>query len=454
MRSIWAVAVNTIRQALRMKLVIAFTVMLLILLPVIGATMTGDGTLKGRLQTFVSYGLSLTSFLLCLLTIIISIYSLTSDIEQRQIYTVITKPIRRFELLCGKLFGVVLLNTVLLILFSAMIYFITVYMPRFSDASPAEIELAKSEFFTARASLMLSAADVRKEVAETYNKLEKSGQLPTEIPVNNIMAWLTSQKRLEKQAATVGHDLLWEFYNVKPLDANQDLFVKFKYDVAVNPADLHIFGRWEIGDDRQIRYGSKIETPIYRFDRKDLIRTFYEIKVPADAIAKDGYLAVRFINVPVNNTTVIFPLNDGLEVLYSCDTFTANFVRATILILMRLVFLACLGMFAASFLSFPVAVLLCLAVFFTGTISGFIFESFGALSGNVSWIYYYAVKPIFQLVPQFDKFSPAQFLVPARLLSWSLLAKAVVFMVCIKAMLLFLIAILIFSYREIAKVII
>ncbi|MCK5473489.1 MAG: hypothetical protein KAI59_05605 [Planctomycetes bacterium] len=454
MRSIWAVAVNTIRQALRMKLVIAFTVMLLVLLPVIGATMTGDGTLKGRLQTFVSYGLSLTSFLLCLLTIIISIYSLTSDIEQRQIYTVITKPIRRFELLLGKLLGVVLLNTVLLILFSAMIYFITIYMPRFSGASPAEIELAKSEFFTARASLMPSAADVRKEVAETYNKLEKSGQLPTEVPANNIMAWLTNQKRLEKQAAAVGHDLLWEFYNVKPLDANQDLFVRFKYDVAVNPADLHILGRWEIGDDRQIRYGSKTETPIYRFDRKDLIRTFYEIKVSADAIAKDGYLAVRFINVPANNTTVIFPLNDGLEVLYNCDTFAANFVRAVILILLRLIFLACLGIFAASFLSFPVAVLLCLAVFFTGTISGFIFESFGALSGNVSWIYLYTVKPIFQLVPQFDKFSPAQFLVPARLLSWSLLAKAAVFMVCIKAVFLFLMAILIFSYREIAKVII
>ena len=268
------------------------------------------------------------------------------------------------------------------------------------------------------------------------------------------MAWLTNQKRLEKQAAAVGHDLLWEFYNVKPLDANQDLFVRFKYDVAVNPADLHILGRWEIGDDRQIRYGSKIETPIYRFDRKDLIRTFYEIKVSADAIAKDGYLAVRFINVPANNTTVIFPLNDGLEVLYNCDTFAANFVRAVILILLRLIFLACLGIFAASFLSFPVAVLLCLAVFFTGTISGFIFESFGALSGNVSWIYLYTVKPIFQLVPQFDKFSPAQFLVPARLLSWSLLAKAAVFMVCIKAVFLFLMAILIFSYREIAKVII
>ena len=93
MRRIWAVATNTIKQALRMKIAVVFVILLLVLLPVLGMTTTGDETLKGRLQTFVSYGLSLTSFLLCLLTIIISIYSVTSDIDQRQIYTVITKPI-------------------------------------------------------------------------------------------------------------------------------------------------------------------------------------------------------------------------------------------------------------------------------------------------------------------------------------------------------------------------
>ncbi|MHC4665531.1 MAG: hypothetical protein ACYS9T_06180, partial [Planctomycetota bacterium] len=122
MHSVWAVAINTIKQALRMKIAAVFIVLLIVLLPIMGFSMTGDGTLKGRLQTFVSYGLSLTSFLLCLLTIAVSIYSLTSDIVQRQIYTVLTKPIRRFQLLVGKLLGVILLDAALLVLFSAIIY--------------------------------------------------------------------------------------------------------------------------------------------------------------------------------------------------------------------------------------------------------------------------------------------------------------------------------------------
>ena len=459
MRSIWAVATNTLKQAIRMKIAAVFIILLIVLLPAMGVSMTGDGTLKGKLQTFVSYGLSLTSLLLCLLTIVISIYSLTSDIQQRQIYTVVTKPIRRFQLLFGKLLGIILLDVALLALFSAVIYAVIIYTPKFYRASQAERARANNEFFTARAGLTPPEVDVTQEVIDTYNRLEKTGQLPLGVSDNkfsreNYIEALTQRIKLGKRAVAVGHELVWEFDDVKPLDPNQSLFIRFKYDVSVNPPDLQVFGRWFAGDDRQVKYGAKVETPIYTFDRKDLIRTFYEIEVPADAVAEDGYLAVGFFNVPLNNTVVIFPPKDGLEVLYKADTFTANFLRSVLLILFRLIFLACLGILASTFLSFPVAILLSLAIFFTGTISGFCLESFDFLSENLSSVYSYTLRPIVRLLPQFDKFSPTKFLAPARLLSWSLLAKVAFSLICIKAVLLWLAALLIFSYKEIAKVII
>ena len=459
MRSIWAVAVNTIKQALRMKIAVVFIILLLILLSTMGATMTGDGTLKGRLQSFISYGLSLTSFLLCLLTIVVSIYSLTSDLEQRQIYTVLTKPVRRWQLLFGKLLGVILLDVVLLILFSGIIYTIAIYTPKFSGADDDELAQANNEFFTARAGLRPAEIDVTAEARDIYDKLARSGQLPTnasgnKIPREDYIETLTTRLKLSKRAAGVGGELLWEFNNVKPLDPNQSLFVRFKYDVSVNPPDLHVYGRWVVGDDRQVRYGTGIKTPIYNFDRKDLIRTFYEIEVPADAVAEDGYLAVGFLNIPLNSTVVIFPPKGGLEMLYKADTFTANFIRAVFLILFRLIFFACLGILASSFLSFPVAILLCLAVFFTGTISNFVIESFDFLSEDLSSIYSYTFKPLIRLLPQFDKFNPAKFLVSGRLLSWSFIGKAAGLMVCVKALLLLLLGLLIFSNREIAKIIV
>ncbi|HUS72844.1 MAG TPA: hypothetical protein VMY06_07225, partial [Sedimentisphaerales bacterium] len=447
MHSIWAVATNTIKQALRMKIAAVFIVLLIVLLPVMGVSMTGDGTLKGRLQTFVSYGLSLTNLLLCLLTIIVSIYTLTNDIKQRQIYTVITKPIRRFQLLLGKLLGVVLLNIALLVLFSAIIYTITVYTPKFYDASEADLIQVDNEFFTARAALTLPEVDVTQEVLETYEKLEKTGQLPPESGENEIKAELTRRKQLEKRAAVVGQWLVWEFNNVRVLDPNESLFIRYKYDVSINPPDLQVYSRWDIGDNRQY-------PPAYEsFLRKDPIRSFRELEVPAYLIADDGYLAIRFLNVPLNRTTVIFP-PDGLEVLYKADTFTANFVRVVLLILFRLVFLASLGTLAATFLSFPVAILFSLCIFFTATFSGFCLESFDYLGEKLTWVYYYTVRPLILLLPQFDKFNPAQFLVPARLVSWSLLAQVAGLMICIKAFLLLLLALLIFKFREIAKIII
>ena len=453
----WAIAVNTIKQALRMKVAVVFLVLLLVLLPVMAMSVTGDGTLKGRLQTFVSYGLSLTSLLLCLFTIIVSIYSITSDIEQGQICTIVTKPIRRFEIILGKFIGVVVLDIVLLVVFAAIIYAVVIYMPKFSKASEDDLAAVKNEFYTARTSLVPAEIDVSKEVAVDYKKLIESQQMEQLFPSSTqdeIIASLTKRRRLEKQAAAVGQELVWEFNNVRQRDPNESLFVRFKYDVSVDPTDSQVWGRWLVGDYRQIRTGSGFETAIYRADRKDPIRTFREVEVPADAVAEDGYVAVSFYNVPLNNTVVIFPLEDGLEVLYKADTFTANYIRGVLLILCRLIFLACLGVLAATFLSFPVAILLCIVIFFMGTISGFILESFGYLGANLSLLYSYSIKLLIELLPRFDQINPTKFLVPGRLLAWGFLGKVFLIMVFVKATVLLVLALLIFSFREIAKIVV
>ena len=457
MRSIWAVAVNTVKQALRLKIAAVFIVLLLVLLPVMGLKMTGDGTLKGRMQAFVSYGLSLTALLLALLTIFTTAYTLTSDVKDKQVYTVLTKPIRRFQFVLGKLFGVILLDAALLALFSVIIYSITISLPTLLHADNDQIAQVRDEFFTARASLAPVEPDISEELEQAYNKLKQAGEVPPGVDENpisrrNYKNEFARRIGLRKRAAVVGEELLWEFNNVKPKDPN--LFIRFKYDVAVNPQDLSIYSKWVIGDVRPLRLGTPIETPLYSLERKDLIRTFREFAVPADAVAGDGYLALVFLNDPLNDTVVIFPLEDGLELLYKADTFTANFIRAALLIFVRLVFLAALAVFAGSFLSFPVAILLCLSVFTMANMSGFIGESYQGVGAQPGGLYSYCLKPLIMLLPEFDQVSPSKFLVPARLLSWSLLAWLGFTTVCLKALPLAIMSLLIFTYREIAKVIV
>jgi hypothetical protein len=411
------------------------------------------------MQAFVSYGLSLTTLLLALLTIFTTAYTLTSDVKDKQVYTVLTKPIRRFQFVLGKLFGVILLDACLLALFSVIIYSITILLPTLLHADNDQVAQVRDEFFTARASLTPVAPDISEELNQAYNKLKQDGEVPAGVDENPIVRQnykneLARRIGLRKRAAVVGEELLWEFNNVKPKDPNQELFIRFKYDVAVNPQDLQIYSKWVIGDVRQLRLGTPIETPLYSLERKDLIRTFREFAVPADAVAGDGYLALAFLNDPLNDTVVIFPLEDGLELLYKADTFTANFIRAVLLIFVRLVFLAALAVFAGSFLSFPVAILLCLSVFTMANMSGYIGESYHVVGAQPSGVYSYCLKPLIMLLPEFDQVSPSKFLVPARLLSWSLLGWLGFTTVCLKALPLAIMSLLIFTYREIAKVIV
>ncbi len=449
MHSIWAIAVNTLKQALRMKVALAFIVLLLILLPLMGMTLTGDGTAKGRLQVFVSYSLSLTSLLLCLLTILVSVYSLTSDIKDKQIFTVLTKPVRRCQLILGKLLGVILIDAILLFIFSSVVYSIAIYLPYYLNVTPNEHKILNNEFFTARAALQPLEEDISDEVEREYKKVLQQRTSTSLSLAKKIKEKITMQKRIATRAIPIGHELILKFHNVKPFDPNQNLFVRFKYDVSANPLDLNIYGKWVVGDDRQ----TSLETPIYSFEQKDIIRTFHEIEVPADAIAYDNYLAVGFYNDPqFNDTVVIFPPDGGLEVLYKADTFTANFARAVLLIMFRLIFLAVLGLTAASFLSFPVAILLCLVVFFTAMLSGFVIESFKSMGDNISGFYNFTFTPLVGFLPQFDRFNPVKFLASARLLNWSLILEAVGLMVAMKTILLLLLALWIFSRREIAKI--
>jgi hypothetical protein len=185
--------------------------------------------------------------------------------------------------------------------------------------------------------------------------------------------------------------------------------------------------------------------------RRDSIRTFHEIEIPAEVVAEDGYLAAAFFNDFSNNTVIIFPPEDGLELLYKADTFTANYLRGVLLIFCRLVFLACLGILVSSFLSFPVALLFCFVVFIVATGSAFVLESFTFLGQNIGLLYNYTVALMVRLLPQFDTYNPTTKLVAGRLISWLMVARAVVFMAGVKAMVLLGCGLLIYHRREVAR---
>ncbi|MGA2914480.1 MAG: hypothetical protein ABSE89_00425 [Sedimentisphaerales bacterium] len=457
MGRIWAVAKNTFVSSMRMRIAIVFMFLLVVLLPVLSLTSTGDGTAIGRVQSFISYGLGLVAFLLSVLTIIVSCYTLSSDIKHKQIYTVITKPIRRFELIIGKVLGVVLLDLLLLVVFSSIIYSLTLQMPRFVKTDEDEKARLDNEFFTARAALKIHIDEqkVENRVQEAYNELVKTGQLGEGRTKEGVLKELRDAEKFSRHSAEPGGTVFWEFENVKPMQVDANIFVRFKFNASQEPPDKNIYGVWYVGDYRQIESGQqKMKTPIYGIPRKDTIESRHEFEVPADAVASDGYLAVVFYNEPMNETTTIFPVEDGLEVLYKAGSFSDNFLRATVVIFARLVFLAALGVSLSTWLGFPVAILCCFTVFSMGVINGFVVQSFDYLGKNVKLFYTFVVKPLIWLLPKFDEsFNINKYLIEAKQINIVFMAEAIGVLL-LKSLILLLAGFLIFAKREIAKVIV
>ncbi|NQV32406.1 MAG: hypothetical protein HQ515_06910 [Phycisphaeraceae bacterium] len=462
MHSVLAVAINTVKQALRMKVALVFIVLLLVILPVMAFSASGDGTVKGRLQTFVSYGLSLTSFLLSLLTIFTAVHTTTGDIKQRLVYTVLTKPIRRYQYLLGKCLGILFLDLALLVVFGVGIYGVAVYGPDLMGADAMARAELNDQFYTARASLFPKTLDVAPDELEAeYQKLKKNQTMDQYFAegtsVARIKDWLYKRMRLEKNAVAPGSEKIWEFRNVKVADPNGMVFVRFKFEVATTPEDDQLYSFWTVGDIRPYREGKQSDTPIYPIERKDPIRMYREFAIPADAIAADGYVAIAFVNPPINNTVVMFMEqgsdqnleSQSLALLFKAGTFHENFLRGICVVFFRLVFLAALASMASTFLSFPVAVLLSMVVFFTVSISGFVLESFSYVEATAGQIYKHTLALVIKGLPQFDKYNPSAYLIDGKLIDAEMFVWAS--WTIVWAALLMGMALLIFSTKELAR---
>src|SRR4029077_7530052 len=96
--------------------------------------------------------------------------------------------------------------------------------------------------------------------------------------------------------------------------------------------------------------------PVWQSDQESPLSlapdTFHEFEVPP-YFEQKGVLTIAFRNI--TGTALLFPLEDGLEVLYREGGFGLNFVRGLAIILCWMALLAAIGLASASFLSFPVA---------------------------------------------------------------------------------------------------
>jgi ABC-type transport system involved in multi-copper enzyme maturation permease subunit len=118
-RRIWALARLAIKESLRGRVIVALVVFLLILLFAGWFLKTGYQQPAKLLFSFV---LTATTYLVLLIALLISAFSLPNDFKSKTIYTVVTKPVRAGDIVLGRILGFTIVGTVLLAVMSVCGY--------------------------------------------------------------------------------------------------------------------------------------------------------------------------------------------------------------------------------------------------------------------------------------------------------------------------------------------
>jgi hypothetical protein len=454
MQPLLAIAWLTWKAAFRFRLFLVVAVLLLASVVGLPLLIKDDGTARGFTQIVLTYTLSTITALLGLSTLWLACGTLARDIEDCTLQVVAIKPVARWQIWLGKWLGIMSLNAALLTLSGASVYGLLQW--RATRLPADQQKILRNEVLVARGSAKVASLD--KEIqAETdrvlRERLQKNPGLKADIV--EVRKQILEQIKAEYQIVLPGYVHEWEIDlgSMRKLTNGQPVYLRIKFNAADRSTSGTFEGRWRIGVPRK--------TQLWHSEVMSLAPdTFHEFQAPAYFDDK-GVLTVAFLNA--NNTALLFPLEDGIEVLYPQGSFGLNFVRGVGIIFCWMALLATIGLASASFLSFPVAAFLSLGVLTlalsSGTISNAVTEGtlmgFNSETGQTghSAIDVVAI-PIFRgvlgLINLAKNFSPIDALSTGRSVSWEDLARAFGQIVVLLAGCIGLVGIIFFSRRELA----
>ena len=111
-RRVFALAWLAVRESLRRRVVVVFVVFVVLIL---FAALFIDKGSQHPAQLYIQVVLNFTIYLAMLFSLVLSALSLPADIRDRTLHTVVTKPVRKIEIVLGRVLGFVFVGTVLLL---------------------------------------------------------------------------------------------------------------------------------------------------------------------------------------------------------------------------------------------------------------------------------------------------------------------------------------------------
>lgn len=458
-RLLWAVARNTIRQAIRVRAAFIIIALYLLLIPVLPFVLEGDGTLTGLLKLVIRYALILAGVLLGLFTLTVATTTLWSEIHQKQIYLLESRPVRRWHVVIGKLLGILIVNAALLLFMGVVLAGCVEFVVRQDRWTDHQREIARRQVLTARQAVQpepIPEDVLREQVDRHYQELEQAGRLPAGRSEAEVKKALRQQFIDMSKAVPPRVRRVWQFEDVPPPhDPEAELTIRFKYASSDRTSASPVFAVWRVGRPNTDQF--------YRYRSSRKPDEFHEIQIPADAVSAEGRLEVQFLNLEPSLPTLIFAGEEAIQVLVPAASFAANLARGLLLIFVEILFLAILGLFCSTFLTFPVSPIIALALLLLIVLAGTVkaeFEQGFSVAGSpaqetqvtriLDRVFEAISTGVRILLPPLDRYAASEWVSTGNVVPWSRILEAVGMVGILRGGALLLLGLAIFERRELA----
>jgi len=130
MRAIRAIAVNTFREAIRDRILYLFVGFAIIM--VISTKLFGMLTVGDESKIVKDIGLAAMQFFSMLIAVMMSLLLISREVDNRTVFNILSKPVRRWQFILGKYLGLVAIVAVNLLLITAvLVVMVLIYTGQF-----------------------------------------------------------------------------------------------------------------------------------------------------------------------------------------------------------------------------------------------------------------------------------------------------------------------------------
>ncbi len=384
-------------------------------------------------------------------------FTIDADMESSQLHLVVVKPVSRLTVYFAKFCAVAWIDLLLLAVAFLAIFGVISLRFRYGEFPPETRARIQNEVLVGRRVFLPDQGDYEQESRRIADAMLAEAEANGEdVNLNDEVYFAREAK---KQAMAKDAEMRfnipreWRFHD---LPAGQKLPLVLRYRVFVKGVtgarQRTTRLMWLAGIPRKETSGGRTTLdflPLSDIPEQLMGGTFTERLIPGDAIAPDGTLVLRAVNLDPNKDPLFLQPTDGPKVLIPVCGFARNFLRMTLVSFLLILTLDAIGCAFASFLSLATAVFCSLGYLLLGILSQY-WAMQRTYPDLISRFGYYLAKAVLFFVVPLQNFDATDLVSDGELVEFSWIGAIFLFDVLLRAMPLFAIGAIIYRNRELA----